>query len=181
MDIRIDLTNTIIETDRLTLRFWTENDLEDFFEYATEEGVGEMAGWKHHSSAADTKKILDMFLRHKNDLAISYKEKVIGSIGLNSSWANIDETFGILKVKDLGYVLNKNYWNQGLMTEALQHVIPYCFAELKLDALTCGHFTFNQQSKRVIDKLKFEFVEETTFECLPLKQTFQYLRYIKIA
>lgn len=47
MDIEIDITDQLIETDRLILRAWKEDDLQDFFEYASIEGVGEMAGWRH--------------------------------------------------------------------------------------------------------------------------------------
>lgn len=50
MDTIIDITNTIIETKRLILRSWRESDLNDFYEYASVDGVGEMAGWKHHES-----------------------------------------------------------------------------------------------------------------------------------
>ena len=44
MDVNIDISNAKIETDRLLLRAWQETDLDDFFEYASVEGVGEMAG-----------------------------------------------------------------------------------------------------------------------------------------
>lgn len=87
MDIPIDVTNKTIETDRLILRAWKETDLDDFYEYASVEGVGEMAGWKHHESIDVTKKILQSFISEKNVFAIVYKEnnKVIGSLGLHNS------------------------------------------------------------------------------------------------
>ncbi|MEG1743070.1 MAG: N-acetyltransferase, partial [Clostridia bacterium] len=47
MDTQIDITNTILETEHLILRPWHESDLEDFYEYASVPGVGEMAGWQH--------------------------------------------------------------------------------------------------------------------------------------
>ena len=47
-DFRIN--GKIIETERLILRPFTQADLGDFYEYASVEGVGEMAGWKHHES-----------------------------------------------------------------------------------------------------------------------------------
>ena len=43
MNAHIDVTNVRIDTDRLILRPWRESDLEDFFEYASVPGVGEMA------------------------------------------------------------------------------------------------------------------------------------------
>ena len=45
MNAVIDLKNVCLETDRLILREWREADLADFFEYASVDGVGQMAGW----------------------------------------------------------------------------------------------------------------------------------------
>ncbi len=181
MDLKIDLSDTYIETDRLLLRLWRPSDLEDFFEYASEEGVGEMAGWRRHYTIRDTEKVLNMFMRHKSDLAICHKSsmKTIGSIGLNSSWANVDEVLKSLKIKDLGFVLSKEYWNMGLMTEALSDLIPYCFENLNMDAITCGHFSDNLKSQRVIEKLDFTFIGEREFNSFPLKRIFSHLKYIK--
>ncbi len=43
-----------IDTERLRLRPWRPNDLLDFYEYASVPGVGEMAGWPHHTSLDET-------------------------------------------------------------------------------------------------------------------------------
>ena len=51
-----------LETERLILRPFEKEDLDDFYTYASVEGVGEMAGWKHHTSKEETQKILDMFI-----------------------------------------------------------------------------------------------------------------------
>jgi ribosomal-protein-alanine N-acetyltransferase len=42
--------------------------------------------------------------------------------------------------REIGYVLNKDYWGKGLMPEAVEAVIDYCFREINFDWLTCGHF-----------------------------------------
>ena len=70
MDVQIDITNTKIETQRLILRSWAESDVNDFYEYASVEGVGEMAGWKHHDSIEVSKKILQSFMSEKNVFSI---------------------------------------------------------------------------------------------------------------
>jgi hypothetical protein len=69
-DITIDITKTMIEIDRVILRDWQEEDLNDFFEYASVKGIGEMAGWKHHDSIEVTEKILQTFISEKNVFAI---------------------------------------------------------------------------------------------------------------
>jgi len=50
MNIEINISNVILETDRLILRALEITDLDDFFEYASINGVGEKAGWEHHKS-----------------------------------------------------------------------------------------------------------------------------------
>ena len=66
----VDVTDIRIETQRLILRPWQESDLQDFYEYASVPGVGEMAGWKHHSSLAESRMILDMFIRDQKTFAL---------------------------------------------------------------------------------------------------------------
>ena len=53
MDAPIDVTNIRIETPRLILRPWRMADLEDLYEYARVDGVGQMAGWQPHGSIED--------------------------------------------------------------------------------------------------------------------------------
>ena len=73
MDIVVDLSNTVLETERLILRPWQENDLEDFYEYACVEGAGEMAGWKHHESIEVSKKFLFRLSQEKMYLLLFIK------------------------------------------------------------------------------------------------------------
>lgn len=180
MDINIDISNTEIITPRLLLRAWKETDLYDFYEYASVDGVGEMAGWKHHESIEKTREILNEFISDKNVFALELKNnrKVIGSLGLHSSWTNNDPGYKDLSIKEIGYVLSKAYWGQGLMPEAVGAVINYCFDSLCLDAITVGHFISNTQSKRVIQKNGFTYVSQCEFEAKRLNKTFLEDRYI---
>lgn len=180
MDITIDVTKTIITTDRLILRAWLETDVDDFYEYASVEGVGEMAGWRHHDSIDVSKKILQSFISEKNVFAIIYKEnnKVIGSLGLHKSWANEDNFYADLNAKEMGYVLSKAYWGRGLMAEAALAVIRFCFDKYELDALTIGHSSTNNQSKRVIEKCGFKFVKQSEYYAKQLQTSYEDMKYI---
>ncbi len=182
MDVIINIENACLKTDRLILRPWKKEDLNDFYEYASMPGVGEMAGWKHHQSISMSEVILNYFIAKKEVFAIEYKEnnKVIGSIGLHLSWANQDFRYQNLKVKEVGYVLSKDYWGQGIMVEALTAMMTYCFDELKLEALSTAHFTMNAQSQRVIEKCGFEFVKDSEYYVSALEETYQDKKYILI-
>ena len=167
MNANVDVTNVVLRTKRLILRPFNEDDLEDLFEYASVEGVGERAGWKHHENIAETTQILEMFIKEKKTFAVVLKEnnKVIGSIGIEKYGReeSLSEFFDY-KGREIGFVLSKDYWGQGLMPEALKGVIEYCFNELDYDFLLCGHFDFNTQSARVQEKLGFIPYRRLLFE-----------------
>ena len=44
MNTKIDISNVILHTERLVLRPWRLSDLEDFYAYASVDGVVQMAG-----------------------------------------------------------------------------------------------------------------------------------------
>ena len=157
IDFRID--GKKFETERLILRPFKNTDLNDFYEYASVYGVGEMAGWKHHESIKETEEILDLFIKEDKTFAICLKEndKVIGSIGVEK-YGMEDKLTEFLNYngREIGYVLGKDYWGRGLMPEAVSTVIDYLFKEKSLDFLICGYYDFNKQSKRVQEKLGFK-------------------------
>ena len=167
MNAPFDITGIRIESERLLLRDFNEDDLNDFFTYASVPDVGERAGWHHHENIEKSKEILDLFIKEKKTFAIVYKEnnKVIGSLGIEKygSEDKLSEFFNY-QGREIGYVLSKEYWGKGIMPEALQLVINYLFNELNYDFLLCGYFDFNVQSKRVQEKCGFKPYRKLEFE-----------------
>ena len=166
MNAEINISNVILETDRLILRAWEITDLDDFFEYASVEGVGEKAGWEHHKSKDKSLEILKMFIEEKKVFAIVLKEnqKVIGSIGIEELSEELDKDLDNLPGRELGYVLNKDYWNKGIMKEAISKVVDYCFNTLKLNFLMASYFNHNIASKKVLENLNFKFYKDIIIE-----------------
>ena len=176
----IDVSGTVLETERLILRPFRETDLEDFYAYASVEGVGEMAGWPHHTSMETTRRVLDSFIRGRNIFAVVWKEtgRVIGSLGLHESWTAEKPEYRGLRCVDVGYVLAKAFWGRGLMPEAVKRVIRYGFEECCLDALTVCHFEENDRSRRVIEKCGFRYVDDNVWHAEQLDKDFVEKRYI---
>ena len=166
MNAEINISNVILETDRLILRAWEITDLDDFFEYASVEGVGEKAGWEHHKSKDKSLEILKMFMEEKKVFAIVLKEnqKAIGSIGIEELGEELDKDLDNLSGRELGYVLNKDYWNKGIMKEAVSKVVDYCFNTLKLNFLMASYFNHNIASKKVLENLNFKFYKDIIIE-----------------
>lgn len=159
MNADFKLNGKVIETERLILRPFRDADLEDFYAYASVEGVGEMAGWKHHENIAESRRILDSFITNDKTFALCLREngKVVGSLGvekygMEEALTEFDAYYG----RELGYILAKEHWGKGLMPEAVNAVKAYLFDELALDFLLCGYYNFNERSKRVQLKCGFK-------------------------
>lgn len=158
MNAIFSINGKTLETERLILRPFHLSDLDDLYEYAKVDGVGEMAGWKHHTSIDETKNILDLFIEQDKVFAIVLKglNKVIGSLGvekygLEEKLTEFDGYVG----REIGFVLSKDYWGQGIMPEAVNAIIDYLFNDLDYDFLICGHDIKNPQSKRAQEKCGF--------------------------
>ncbi len=172
--------DTVIETERLRLRGWqqTEQDANDMYAYARYEKVGRPAGWAYHESMDETWRILRMFTSEGNNFAITDKEtgRVIGSLGLHQpkTMEGYEHLYGL----EIGYVLSPDYWGRGLMTEAVKAVIDWIFHNTDTGVLYCGHFTFNDRSRRVIEKCGFTYCKNAPFVSEQLGETLDEKLYL---
>ena len=164
MNAAIDITGVYLESDRLILRPWRKSDLQDLYEYAKVDGVGQMAGWNPHRSIDESEMILDMFMREKKTFAIELYGKVVGSLGIDTYSEEDYSQLANLTGREIGYVLSKDYWGQGLMPEAVMMVIDWLFREIMVDFIIVGHFDWNDQSRRVIEKCGFRYIKTLKFE-----------------
>ncbi|MGD0077993.1 MAG: GNAT family protein [Sedimentisphaerales bacterium] len=84
------------------------------------------------------------------DLVIELRtqRKVIGCTG----FIRIDHYTG---KADIGYWLGKNYWRQGLGSEAANALIKYAFTKLKLQRLEAAIYRENHVSQALVKKLGF--------------------------
>ena len=178
MNIPIDLQHTTLYTDRLILRPWTWDDLDDLYAYASVDGVGQMAGWKPHRSREESREILAKFLAEGCIFAIEHAadRRVIGSFGIHSApWEKLspeENPYPHLRSCSIGYVLAKPYWGQGLMPEAVRRVLQYLFEEQTADLVFISHYDFNHRSRRVIEKCGFQFLYESEHHAKQLDRTF---------
>jgi ribosomal-protein-alanine N-acetyltransferase len=82
-------------------------------------------------------------------------EKLIGWCGV---WS-LAETGEV----EIGYAIEKEFWNQGLATEAAKVLLEYAFANIKTDRITAVADPENVSSRRVMEKLGMKFVRIDDF------------------
>ena len=157
MNIKVDVSDVVLEGDRIRLRPFKKDDLEDFYLSAKTPGLGESAGWFHHESIEDSKKILDKFIRDKNILAIEKDGQVIGSIGIHPYDEDFFEDLNDKRAAMIGFVLSQDYHRQHLMTESLELVLDFLFNDIGLDVVVGGHFRGNFKSKNLHKKFNYKY------------------------
>ena len=148
----------ILQTKRLILRPWSENDAEELYKYASDPEVGPPAGWPPHTSAQNSREIIRTVLSAPETYAVCLKEngKPIGSVGLHrNDLAERDDEY------ELGYWIGKPFWGQGLIPEASRELLRYAFEDLGMNRIWCGYYDGNEKSRRVQEKLGFVFHHTT--------------------
>ena len=162
----VDASRIRIETKRLFLRPVDQNDLSDIHEIVSDSQVAETAGFPLCETLEQSAKRMLEYMDDNETLAVVLKDngKMIGTVSLQKrDWTMYPIDQG-LKGRELGFDLNRNYWGQGLMPEAVRAVCDYCFRELKYDFLTAGYFLGNEKSRRAIEKCEFTFLFEAEHE-----------------
>ena len=140
------------------LRPLVSDDIDDVYAYCSDPAVGPDAGWAPHRTREDSRMFVEVIASEPHVFGIFEKTGAgtgatgpcIGSIGLirDPQRRNVDCLM-------LGYALARTAWGRGCMTEAADEMLRYGFEELGLGLITCTHYTFNDRSRRVIEKAGF--------------------------
>ena len=151
----------ILETERLVLRRLVPDDLDRLFALYSDPEIRRYFP-EGTLSYEETKEELEWFLNgHPKHpelglWATIHKEtgEFIGRCGL-LPWT-ID---GQAEV-EVAYLLAKEYWGQGLATEAAQAIVAHAFDQLQLTRLICLVDAENEASRNVARKIGMTFEKE---------------------
>lgn len=149
-----------IETENLILRRFTMNDAETMYKnWAPDDEVTKYLTWPSHADVEVSKSVLESWIEDygRDDCynwAIVYKENGMEPIG-NISVVSLDDK--VMKAH-IGYCLSRKWWNKGIMSEALNHVIDFLFDEVGMRRIDARHDTRNPHSGEVMKKcgMKYE-------------------------
>ncbi len=144
----------ILQTERLILRDFREEDWHDVHEYGSDPIVVKYLPFNPNTED-DTKAVIMRFLtqqkeqpRFSYDFALINKmeNKLIGSCGIKVKSAENKEG-------EIVYLLNHSYWNHGYITEAARKVLSFGFGQLGLHRIYAVCDPANTGSYRVMEKL----------------------------
>lgn len=152
--IRVDQVAIILETRRLILRHLEMSDLQELYTLYQDPEIRRYFP-DGVLSYEDTKEELEWYLNGHPEYpelglwATVHKEsgKFIGRCGL-LRW----EIDGTLET-EIAYLLDKNFWHQGLATEAARGIMSYAFETLNLTRLICLMDPENVASQKVAQRI----------------------------
>lgn len=143
----------MIETPRLILRPFTMDDAQAMFDnWASDPEVTTFMTWPAHDNVEISRRVLeDWISSYENKAyyqwAIEWKElgQPIGSISVVRQNARIEEA-------EIGYCIGKNWWHQGITSEALAAVTGFLFKEVGMNRVAARHDPNNPHSGGVMKK-----------------------------
>jgi RimJ/RimL family protein N-acetyltransferase len=158
----------LLKTKRLSLRHFVMDDLDNLFSFYSDPDVVKYIP-DAPRTYQETKEELEWFMNGHPKFpelglwATIYKEngQFIGRCGL------LPWTIDGQQEVEVAFALSKDYWGQGLATEAAQGIVQYGFENLNLSRLICLIDHDNSGSIRVATKIGMSFEKEAKDEYGP--------------
>ena len=152
------LGTVTLETERLILREFLPEDAPAMYKnWAADPEVTRFLTWPTHANLHITEEVIHQWIRgyQRPDFyqwAIELKElgQPVGSIAVVSYNNDVDSA-------QVGYCLGKQWWNRGIMTEALSAVMDFLFREVNARRVEARHDSRNPRSGAVMRKCGMEY------------------------
>ena len=145
----------ILKTQRLRLRAVDQHDADDLYAIFSDEETMRYFGSNPFTGLTEAQ---DLIARRQADYAERRTlrwcitrgddDRAIGSCGFHS--------FGEGRA-EVGYILSREYWGQGIMPEALAAILSYGFTEMELHRIEAIIDISNERSKNLLLKLGFTY------------------------
>lgn len=159
-------------TRRLILRRWEQEDAQALYEYASDPSIGLSAGFPPHQTVEESRRIIQTLFSDAPEayaVCLQSDNRAIGSIELKQTQRAhnpVDE-----HECALGFWIGKPFWGQGLIAEAASELLRHAFEDLQMHTVWCRYYDGNLQSKRVQEKLGFEYQWTLEKEEIPALKT----------
>lgn len=148
----------VMETNRLLLHKVTMDDAEDVFLLRTNEEAMKYIKKPKLLSIEDAKELIKKMNvpdRIQWGITVKNENKIIGTIGYH----RIEKEH---YRAEIGYMLDPQYWNTGLMSEALAKAIDFGFTKMDLHSIEAIINPGNTASRKILQK--FNFIKEAYFK-----------------
>ena len=144
-----------IKTKRLFIRQYQESDLDSYHKIKSDKDITYMAGFKPH---LDKRMSLDMLhgaIISNDYFAITLHDGTyIGDINL---YHDPLRRYSGVNSWQIGFMLDKQYWHQGYMQEALKGFLMYVFLKFPVDIISALTFVNNDKCSNTLKTVGFNY------------------------
>ena len=158
----------IVETDRLILREMEFSDENDMFELESDPEVHLYIENNPVKSIETIKEIISHLKKQYQEngtgrwvVIDKQSQEFLGCTGLKYFSEKVNNHHNFY---ELGYRFKKKHWGKGYATEACKAVIEYGFKNLNIDVIYAITDPKNVNSKNVLHKIGFKFIETFDYE-----------------
>ena len=138
----------------IKLRNFTLNDISRLVKIANNRSVSQNMrdAFPFPYTEKDAEKVLKTWISGKPNtvFAIEKDGVYVGNVGLH-----IQEDVKRNTV-ELGYIIDEEYWNQGIASEAVKQIIEFGFSNLNIVRIFASVFEYNIASQKVLINNGFE-------------------------
>ena len=154
-----------LETERLHLRRWTDDDIEDFHAIW---GDPEVIWWGANESIEHTREMLPKLVaQHATypegvgwySVVSKATGRVVGDVLLQPA--------KFIEGIEIGWHFRRDAWGQGYATEAARRVADFALQEAGVETLYAIVATENDRSLRIVEKLGMQRIKQMTYADLP--------------
>ena len=141
----------LIETKRLLLRCWQEDDAEELYKICLDPRL-RLSGVSSYRNIEESQSVICSWKKNPEMRAVIHKDeqRLIGFV-----------VFGDMnryaQYKELEYAVAANRRNNGYATEALMAMLEYMFSERDTEVVAAWVRSFNKESVRVLEKCHFTY------------------------
>ncbi len=146
-----DVGSKLLKGKRVILRKLTKHDaLAMYTNWCQDQAVTDYVLWEPHAHIKETQEILNTWVK-AYDSPWTYRWGIV-SPRTGHLVGTIDCVYFSERheVCELGYCLARDYWNQGMMTEAVELVVRFLFEAVGVNRIEARHATRNPASGRVM-------------------------------
>ena len=146
-----------LRTKRLGFRRWTDEDFDLALALWGDAKVTELIDARGKLTPEQVRERLDQEIAHERFYRIQYWPVFALQDDAHVGCCGLRPRSPAQRVYEIGFHIRSDCWRRGYALEAARAVIAHAFYDLGASALFAGHNPRNEASRRLLEKLGFEY------------------------
>lgn len=146
-----------LRTKRLGFRRWSDEDFDLALALWGDPKVTELIDARGKLTPEQVRERLDHEIAHERFYRVQYWPVFLLEGGAHVGCCGLRPRSPAQRVYEIGFHIRSNLWRRGYALEAARAVVTHAFYALGASALFAGHNPGNEASRRLLEKLGFEY------------------------